>query len=175
MGEEQANCRNAAQERAHRFQQQSNPPVSQRKGAHPLPDTSGCRGGPCTAWKATGTMRLGLVVLAMIFLSSMGHSDVLKLSKARRQRRGKLSLFHCVSFVSHFFFFCLQMSCFSLLESHLLWWTSYKHLTSEVKITFSLFSHHSHLFFIAGYVGFRVSSERLIFLALLGLCLPQFM
>ncbi|XP_017279174.1 R-spondin-1 [Kryptolebias marmoratus] len=32
-------------------------------------------------------MQLGLVVLAMIFLSSMGHSDVLKLSKARRQRR----------------------------------------------------------------------------------------
>ncbi|XP_041845129.1 R-spondin-1 [Melanotaenia boesemani] len=32
-------------------------------------------------------MQLGLVALAMIFLSSMGHSDVLKLSKARRQRR----------------------------------------------------------------------------------------
>ncbi|MEQ2201560.1 R-spondin-1, partial [Xenoophorus captivus] len=30
---------------------------------------------------------LGLVALAMIILSSMGHSDVLKLSKARRQRR----------------------------------------------------------------------------------------
>uniref|UniRef100_A0A3Q2QW87 R-spondin 1 n=1 Tax=Fundulus heteroclitus TaxID=8078 RepID=A0A3Q2QW87_FUNHE len=38
-------------------------------------------------------MQLGLVVLAMIILSSMGHSDVLKLSKARRQRRGELSLF----------------------------------------------------------------------------------
>uniref|UniRef100_A0A672HC60 R-spondin 1 n=1 Tax=Salarias fasciatus TaxID=181472 RepID=A0A672HC60_SALFA len=32
-------------------------------------------------------MQLGLVALAMVFLSSMGHSDVLKLSKARRQRR----------------------------------------------------------------------------------------
>ncbi|MED6288773.1 R-spondin-1, partial [Ilyodon furcidens] len=32
-------------------------------------------------------MQLGLVALAMIILSSMGHSDVLKLSKARRQRR----------------------------------------------------------------------------------------
>nr|XP_054596975.1 R-spondin-1 isoform X2 [Nothobranchius furzeri] len=32
-------------------------------------------------------MQLGLVALAMIILSSMGHSDVLKLSKARRQTR----------------------------------------------------------------------------------------
>nr|BAV92753.1 R-spondin 1 [Halichoeres trimaculatus] len=32
-------------------------------------------------------MQLGLVALAMVFLSSMGHSDSLKLSKARRQRR----------------------------------------------------------------------------------------
>ncbi|XP_029927416.1 R-spondin-1 [Myripristis murdjan] len=32
-------------------------------------------------------MQLGLVALAMVFLSSMSHSDVLKLSKARRQRR----------------------------------------------------------------------------------------
>ncbi|KAJ4930756.1 hypothetical protein JOQ06_025064 [Pogonophryne albipinna] len=32
-------------------------------------------------------MQLGLVALAMIFLSSMGHSEALKLSKARRQRR----------------------------------------------------------------------------------------
>ncbi|KAL3980427.1 sal-like protein [Sarotherodon galilaeus] len=32
-------------------------------------------------------MQLGLVALAMVFLSSMGHSDVLKLSKARRHRR----------------------------------------------------------------------------------------
>lgn len=40
---------------------------------------------------ATGTMQLGLVALAMVFLSSMGHSDALKLSKARRQRRGEFS------------------------------------------------------------------------------------
>ncbi|TKS82384.1 Protein eva-1 -like protein B [Collichthys lucidus] len=33
-------------------------------------------------------MQLGLVALAMVFLSSMGHSDALKLSRARRQRRG---------------------------------------------------------------------------------------
>lgn len=32
-------------------------------------------------------MQLGLVALAMVILSSMGHSDVLKLSKTRRQRR----------------------------------------------------------------------------------------
>ncbi|KAM3614052.1 uncharacterized protein V6R79_009120 [Siganus canaliculatus] len=32
-------------------------------------------------------MHLGLVVLAVVFLSSMGHSDALRLSKARRQRR----------------------------------------------------------------------------------------
>nr|XP_020445719.1 R-spondin-1 isoform X2 [Monopterus albus] len=32
-------------------------------------------------------MQLGLVALTMVFLSSVGHSDVLKLSKARRQRR----------------------------------------------------------------------------------------
>ncbi|XP_056142187.1 R-spondin-1 isoform X1 [Lampris incognitus] len=32
-------------------------------------------------------MQLGLVALAMVFLGSMGHGDVLKLSKARRQRR----------------------------------------------------------------------------------------
>ncbi|XP_034029987.1 R-spondin-1 [Thalassophryne amazonica] len=32
-------------------------------------------------------MQLGLVVLTMVFLSSMGHSDDLKLSKVRRQRR----------------------------------------------------------------------------------------
>uniref|UniRef100_A0A8C9Z5Q8 R-spondin 1 n=1 Tax=Sander lucioperca TaxID=283035 RepID=A0A8C9Z5Q8_SANLU len=32
-------------------------------------------------------MQLRLVALAMVFLSSMGHSDALKLSKARRQRR----------------------------------------------------------------------------------------
>uniref|UniRef100_A0A8C2XIW2 R-spondin 1 n=1 Tax=Cyclopterus lumpus TaxID=8103 RepID=A0A8C2XIW2_CYCLU len=32
-------------------------------------------------------MQLGLVALAMVFLGSMGHSDALKLSKARRQRR----------------------------------------------------------------------------------------
>ncbi|XP_016893057.1 R-spondin-1 isoform X2 [Cynoglossus semilaevis] len=32
-------------------------------------------------------MQLGLVALAIIFISSMGHSDDLKLSKARRQRR----------------------------------------------------------------------------------------
>lgn len=49
-------------------------------------------------------MQLGLVVLAMIFLSSMGHSDALKLSKARRQRRGEFSLSQLV-FVSPFFLF----------------------------------------------------------------------
>uniref|UniRef100_A0A3Q3XKS2 R-spondin Fu-CRD domain-containing protein n=1 Tax=Mola mola TaxID=94237 RepID=A0A3Q3XKS2_MOLML len=32
-------------------------------------------------------MQLGLVALAMIFLSAMGHSDALKLSKAKRHRR----------------------------------------------------------------------------------------
>uniref|UniRef100_A0A3Q1JE11 R-spondin Fu-CRD domain-containing protein n=2 Tax=Anabas testudineus TaxID=64144 RepID=A0A3Q1JE11_ANATE len=32
-------------------------------------------------------MQLGLLALAMVFLSSMGHSDALKLSKARRQKR----------------------------------------------------------------------------------------
>ncbi|XP_056300960.1 R-spondin-1 isoform X2 [Pseudoliparis swirei] len=32
-------------------------------------------------------MQLGLVALAMVFLGSMGHSDALKLSKTRRQRR----------------------------------------------------------------------------------------
>lgn len=74
-------------------QQQRDPPVPQRKPPppHPPPDPSGRRGGPCVAGKATGTMRQGLVVLAMVFLSSMGHSDSLKLSKARRQRRGEFS------------------------------------------------------------------------------------
>lgn len=83
-------------------QQQRDPPVPQRKGAPP-PDPSGCRGGPCMAEKATGTMQLGLLALAMVFLSSMGHSDALKLSKARRQRRGELCLSQCV-LISIFFF-----------------------------------------------------------------------
>lgn len=69
-----------------------------------VPAPSGRRVGPCVARKATRTMQLGLVVLAMIFLSSMGHSDALKLSKARRQRRGEFSLSQLV-FVSLFFLF----------------------------------------------------------------------
>lgn len=51
------------------------------------------------ARKATRTMQLGLVALAMIFLSAMGHSDALKLSKAKRHRRGEFSLSQLV-FVS---------------------------------------------------------------------------
>lgn len=69
----------------------------------PQPDPSGRRGGPCVAAKATGTMQLGLVALAMVFLSSMGHSDVLKLSKARRQRRGEFSLSQLVFYLLFFF------------------------------------------------------------------------
>lgn len=69
-----------------------------------VPAPSGRRVEPCVATKATRTMQLGLVVLAMIFLSSMGHSDALKLSKARRQRRGEFSLSQLV-FVSLFFLF----------------------------------------------------------------------
>lgn len=69
-----------------------------------VPAPSGRRGGPCVARKATRTMQLGLVVLAMIFLSSMGHGNALKLSKARRQRRGEFSLSQLV-FVSPFFLF----------------------------------------------------------------------
>lgn len=40
--------------------------------------------------RSARTMQLGLVALAMIFLSSMGHGDALMLSKARRLRRGEL-------------------------------------------------------------------------------------
>lgn len=75
-----------------------------REEALHVPAPSGRRGGPCVARKATRTMQLGLVVLAMIFLSSMGHGDALKLSKARRQRRGEFSLSRLV-FVSAFFLF----------------------------------------------------------------------
>lgn len=128
--------------RDHPSQKQRDPPVPQRKGPPP-PDPSGRRGGPCVAGKATGTMQLGLVALAMVFLSSMGHSDSLKLSKARRQRRGEFSLFLSL-------FWSLQHCCLSFLWSESQLWTSYKHLTSKVKITFCLFSHHSYLFFLCG-------------------------
>ncbi|XP_053737170.1 R-spondin-1 [Synchiropus splendidus] len=39
------------------------------------------------AAKPTRTMQLGMVALAMVFLSSVGQGDALKLSKTRRQRR----------------------------------------------------------------------------------------
>ena len=122
--------------------------LSHRGRGPPLPDLSGCRGGPCIAWKATETMQLGLMAMAMIFLSSMGHSDVLKLSKARRQRRGKFSPCQFLLFVR--FLLPQQQSCFSFLWSESLRWMSYKHLTRKVKITFCLFSPHSYLFFQGG-------------------------
>lgn len=121
-----------------------------RRGRPPHTNTpvpSGHRGGPCVAKKATRTMQLGLVALAMIFLSSMGHSDALKLSKARRQRRGEFSLSQLV-FIS--FVVSLQHCWLSFLWSESQWWMSYKHLTSKVKITFCLFSHDSYLFFQGG-------------------------
>lgn len=98
-------------------------------------------------------MQLGLVALTMIILSSMGHSDVLKLSKARRQRRGEFPLFHSTMFVSSFSsssFLTLKQSCYSFLKSDSLWWTSCKHLTSKVKITFCLFPPSSLFVFHCG-------------------------
>lgn len=89
--------------RDHPSQQKRDSPVPQRKGPPPQPDPSGRRGGPCVTAKATGTMQLRLVALAMVFLSSMGHSDVLKLSKARRQRRGEFSLSQLVFYLLYFF------------------------------------------------------------------------
>lgn len=51
------------------------------------------------AGTAAETMQLGLVALAMVFLSSMGHSE--RLSKVRRQRRGEFHIvtkgFHSIS------------------------------------------------------------------------------
>lgn len=154
--------------RDHLSQQQRDPPVPQRKGAPP-PDPSGRRGGPCVAGKATGTMQLGLVALAIVFLSSMGHSDALKLSKARRQRRGEF-LFWSL------FFLPLQHCCLSFLRSESQWWMSCKHLTSKVKITFCLFSHHFLFVFprrvMLGSVFPLNGSSFFLFLRL---CLSQFM
>lgn len=81
-------------ERHHRKKEGSSFHATEVFTCHPeealhVPAPSGRRVGPCVARKATRTMQLGLVVLAMVFLSSMGHSDALKLSKARRQRRGE--------------------------------------------------------------------------------------
>lgn len=57
--------------------------------SHP-PVTSGRRGVPLhSRGRSARTMRLGLVALVMIFLNSMDHDDALKLSKAKRLRRGE--------------------------------------------------------------------------------------
>lgn len=89
-------------ERDHPSQRLRYSPVLQRKPIHTCSIWS--QGAPCAARKATRTMQLGLVALAMIFLSSMGHSDALVFSKTRRQRRGEFSLSQLV-FVSLFFLF----------------------------------------------------------------------
>lgn len=100
-----------------------------------------------TGGKATGTMQLGLVALAIIFISSMGHSDDLKLSKARRQRRGEsspsLRTFVFVFLVLH------RAAAFLLLWSESQRRTSCKHQTCKVKITLCLFCNSSFMFFRA--------------------------
>lgn len=122
------------------------PPVSHRKWAAPPPDPSSCRGGLCFAGTATGTMQLGLVALAMVFLSSMGHSEAVNYSKARRQRRGESPRF-CLPQV------VLITRCPYALRLWFLWSesqrrVSYKHLTGNVKITLCLLCHHFYLFFL---------------------------
>lgn len=88
--------------------------------SHP-PVRSGRRGLPLHGrGRSARTMQLGLVALAMIFLSSMGHGDALKLSKARRLRRGEwfpllLPLGPIFSFLSLSQWFCPSVAPLALV------------------------------------------------------------
>lgn len=122
--------------------------------SHP-PVTSGRRGLPLHGrGRSARTMQLGLVALAMIFLSSMGHGDALKLSKARRLRRGELfppllplGLIFFISFSLSVVLSNCRTAGSRLRCPTRCGWVSSKHLTSKVKITFCLFSRRSYLFF----------------------------
>lgn len=104
--------------------------------------------------RSARTMQLGLVALAMIFLSSMGHGDALMLSKARRLRRGELfpPLLPLGQTFSFFFSLLPVLSVCRTTGSRLssptrCGWVSCKHLTSKAQITFCLFFCRSYLFF----------------------------
>lgn len=126
--------------------------------SHP-PVTSGRRGLPLhDRGRSARTMQLGLVALVMIFLSSMGHDDALKLSKARRLRRGEffrplLPLWLILSFfsLSHLFHpsVCTAGARLSSLTRSS--WVSCKHLTSKVKITLFIFLCFLFLFLTEGW------------------------
>lgn len=120
------------------------------------------------AEKATGTMQLGLLALAMVFLSSMGHSDAVKLSKARRQRRGEFCLSQCVLI----YIFSFRFAAFHLGVTDLPTFNK----QSKDNILFIL-SSFTFVFHSGGYVRFHLSPEWLMFLTLfeiasLRLCIP---
>lgn len=61
--------------------------------------TSVCLQGECQHCWAAGTMQLGLLTLVVVFISSMGYSDSLKIPRGRRQRHSESS------------YICLTLAC----------------------------------------------------------------